>query len=151
MIDEIEVENDVICDNSIHRSMITVGDYLREYSRINQQIVALEIQINMLKKNAERYGISSFDSSLHQMNYELYLRKKEISPIIMIITRTVSMLIPNGDGEMFYERFFLGRSSLEIARQHGLTDNYVTRTVGHFLKVAVPDEVVDECGKIFTE
>ena len=116
MIDEIEVENDVICDNSIHRSMITVGDYLREYSRINQQIVALEIQI-----------------------------------IIMIITRTISMLIPNGDGEMFYERFFLGRSSLEIARQHGLTDNYVTRTVGRFLKVAVPDEVVDECGKIFTE
>ena len=104
-----------------------------------------------MKKNAERYAISSLDSSLHQMNYELYLRKKEIGPIIMIITRTVSMLIPNGDGEMFYERFFLGRSALEIARQHGLTDNYVTKTVGRFLKAPVPDEVVDECGKIFTE
>lgn len=151
MIDEIEIENDVICDNSIHRPMITVGDYLREYNRLNQQIVALEIQCNILTKSAERYNISSFDSSLHQINYELYLRKKEISPIIMVITRTVSMLIPNGDGEMFYERFFLGHSALEVARQHGLTDNYVTRTVGRFLKVIVPDEVVDECGKIFTE
>lgn len=151
MIDEIEVENDAICDNSIHRPMVTLEDYLREYNRLNKQIAALELQTNILKKSSERYDISYFDSSLHQMEYELYLRKKEIGPIIMIITRTVSMLIPEGDGEMFYERFFLGRSAQEVARQHGLTDHYVTRNVGRFLKSSVPDEVVDECGKILKE
>lgn len=146
-----EIEDNVISESSIHMPLVTVGDYLREYNRLNQQIVALEIQRNILTKSAERYNISSFDSSLHQINYELYLRKKEISPIIMIITRTVSMLIPDGDGELFYERFFLGRSTLEVARQHGLTDHCVTRNVGRFLKAPVPDKVVDECGKILQE
>lgn len=143
-----EIEDDVIPESSIHMPLVTVGDYLREYNRLNQQIVALEIQRNILTKSAERYNISSFDSSLHQINYELYLRKKEISPIIMIITRTVSMLIPAGDGEIIYERFFLGRSSQEIARQHGLADHYIAKSLGRFLKAPVPDEVVDECGKI---
>ena len=149
MIDEIE--DDVICDNAIHRPMLTLEDYLREYNRINKQIAALELQTNILKKSAERYDVSYFDTSLHQIEHELYLRKKEIGPIIMIITRTVSALVPDGDGEMIYERFFLGRSAQEIARQHGLTDHYVTRNVGRFLRAPVPDEVVDECGKIFKE
>lgn len=149
MIDEIE--DDVICDNSIHRPVVTLEDYLREYNRLNKQIAALELQANILKKNADRYDISCFDSSLHQIDHELYLRKKEIGPIIMIITRAVSMLIPEGDGEIIYERFFLGRSAQEIARQHGLTDHYIAKSLGRFLKAPVPDEVVDECGKIVKE
>ncbi len=144
-----EIENDVMIHNSIHRPLVTLGDYLQEYNRINQQIVGLELQIKMLKNSAERYDISFFDSSLHQMDYELYLHKKEIGPIIMIIARTVSMLIPDGDGAMIYERFFLGRNTQKIARQHRTTDYCVTRNVGQFLKAAVPDEVVTECGKIF--
>lgn len=146
-----EIENDVICDSSIHRPMVTLEDYLREYNRLNKQIAALELQTIILKKSAERYNISSFDSNLHQMEYELYLRKKEISPIIMIITRSVSMMIPEGDGEIIYERFFLGHSTQEIARQHGTTGHYITRSIGRFLKVPVPDEVVDECGKVLKE
>lgn len=149
MIDDIE--DDVICDNSTYGPMATLGDYLREYNRINQQIAALEIQIGILRKSAERYDVSYFDSTLHQIEHELFLQKREIGPIIMIITRTISMLMPGEDGEIVYERLFLGHSSQEIARQHGLTDHSVAKNVGRFLKAPVPDKVVDECGKILKE
>ena len=41
----------------------------------------------------------------------------------MIITRIVSALVPDGDGEMIYERF---------------------------LRASVPEEMVDECVKTFS-
>lgn len=150
MIDEIE--DDVVCGRSTYGPMTTLGDYLQEYNRINKQIVALEIQINILRKSAERYDVSYFDSTLHQIEHELFLQKREIGPIIMIFTRTLSTLIPggSGDGEIAYEHFFLGRSSQEIARQHGLTDQYVAKNMVRFLKAPVPSKLVDECRKIFS-
>lgn len=137
-----EIENDVI-DNSIHMPLITLGDYLRAYNRLSQQIEALEVQINMLEKSAERFDTSFFDSALHQLDHELFLRKKEIGPIIMKISCSISQF-PNGDGIKTYQHIFLGHSIQEVARLHGTTENSVTRSVNKCLKALIPDKVVNK-------
>lgn len=145
---ETILEDDLITENSTRRPLETLGDYLQEYRRINQQIVALEIQISILQKSAEWYDTEMFEPSLHQLDYELYLRKKEIGPIIMIVSHAISRLVPDGSGEMIYEHFILGHGIQEIAHQHETTNHCVEKNVSRFLKTSVPSEAVVECGEI---
>lgn len=142
--------NDMICGSASNKELITLGDYVQEHKRLNHQIVALQNQITILKESADQYDTSFFDSSLHQLECELYLRKKEIVPIILIISRSISQLVPDDAREMMYEHWFLGHRVQEIARKHETADGCVTRYINQSLRVSIPSEVVEQCGKILS-
>ncbi len=141
-------QNNAACGNSQCKPLETVGDYWAEYERINKQIVALEVQIKVLKESAERYQTDSFETALHLAGYDLCLRKKELSPILTIITRSLSAICSDVDGSIIYDRFFLGHQVQEIAREHGVSENIVSRSISSFLRASVPQKVVDECGEM---
>lgn len=138
------IKNDVDCSIISSNPSETIGNYWDKYNRINQKIIALEVQIKILTECAERYQTDSLESALHMASYNLSLRKKEISPVIDIISRSISQLCSDVDGTIVYERLFLGHNIYEIAHDHEISENSVNRNLNAFLKAPVPSEVLDE-------
>lgn len=144
-------KNGMATNSAPSKPLETVGDYWAEYERINKQIVALEAQIKVLTECAERYRTDSFETALHLAGYDLCLRKKELAPIITVITCSLSALCSDVDGSIIYDRFFLGHQVVEIADSHKVSEHTVSRSINSFLKASVPQKVVDECGKMLKE
>lgn len=76
----------------------TIGNYWDKYNKLNQKIAALEVQIKILTECAKRYNTDSLEGALHMASYNLSLQKKEISPVIDIISRSISQLYDDVDG-----------------------------------------------------
>ena len=148
MVIKENTENGVATNNAQSKPLVTIGDYWAEYERISKQIAALEVQIKILTECAKRYKTDSLEAALHLAGYDLSVRKKELSPILTIITRSLSTLCSDVDESMIYERFFLGHQAIEIAHAHGVSENTVNRSINSFLRASVPQKVVDECGKM---
>lgn len=148
-VTDLEKGCEPICDDPLTPAWQPLGRYTDEYNRIYERILALEFQINMLEKNREQLKIAAFDQHIHQLNIELCMRKAEIEPIILLLCEVLSRSNLEKDKEYFVERFFLRRSTREIATSHNVTDQIVTASVNRCNKMQVPHDVIEKYGKVF--
>lgn len=137
-----------ICDDPLTPPRRPLGDYIDEYNKIYEQILALESQIDMLNKNRQQLKMAALDQHIHQLCVESCKLKVKIEPITLLLCEVISQTAIEGDKEYFIEHIFLRRPLREIAKSHNTTSHSVLFSVDRCNKIQVPESTVEKYGEI---
>lgn len=147
-VTDLEKDCESICNDPLTPPRRPLRDFVNEYNKICEQIMALEDQIGMLDKNRQQLKMAAFDLHIQQLCVESCKLKAKIEPITLLLCEVISKAALEEDKEYFIEHIFLRRSLREIAKSHNTTTHSVLFSVDRCSKIQIPESTVEKYGEI---
>lgn len=133
----------------LNKSLPTIGDYINQYQLMHQEIVSMKTQAKILDAYRKWYATCFFDQYIERMKRSFDKQVEEIGPVVLILSKAISWLVPEKDRKYLSKYVFERQSIHELAIQYDDTDRYIAGAIYKASMIEVPNEMVEEYGEIF--